>query len=405
MSNVTSVVAMHRFRKRLYVGSSGWYNEQIPASELIRIGRNGRWQVVVGAPRTVGGRLKLPISGLSDGFDNVFAAHFWRIADDGEALYVGTNDWSWTLQVGTQVPLIQSLLAPEFGFDVWASCRGKYWFPITRDAFGGNSYDFGARNLLSSRSGLYIGSANHAQGTTVWRSRVGACSSLVGRRGRRSAAAGAAAQSAATPPQRVLTDRTRGGTVVSWEPSPQAARYRVLRTDYRTVQLSVVPAPVLPNGFRLEDQVPIVTEPGHPGSTVVNVPTPSRSMRVGTTTARFFVDRGRVPGSQAAYQVVAETASGAQSSPSSLQVVPSHRSRATFERVRREIGSGALADVAADAHSAWRRGDRGGALRRLVHLRRAVGGDEELRELVYRLERRVRYRTVLGRSCRRQPCR
>ena len=48
---VTSVVSMHVFKGRLYVGSSGWYNEEgSPVSEIIRIDRAGRWQVVTGAP-------------------------------------------------------------------------------------------------------------------------------------------------------------------------------------------------------------------------------------------------------------------------------------------------------------------------------------------------------------------
>ena len=65
----------------LYVGSSGWYNEQgAPVSELIRIDPLGNWQVVAGPPREVRGQEVGPVSGLSDGFNNVFAAHFWRMA-------------------------------------------------------------------------------------------------------------------------------------------------------------------------------------------------------------------------------------------------------------------------------------------------------------------------------------
>jgi hypothetical protein len=92
----TSVVSMHVFEGRLYVGSSGWYNEESnPVSEIIRIDGAGRWQVVAGAPRTVNGQSAAPISGLSDGFNNVFTAHFWRMSTYRGELVVGTNDWAY----------------------------------------------------------------------------------------------------------------------------------------------------------------------------------------------------------------------------------------------------------------------------------------------------------------------
>ena len=79
---ITSVVSMHVFRGALYVGASGWYHEKtLPLSEMIRINRAGEWTLVVGAPRQLAnGRTAYPTSGLSDGFDSLFNAHFWRMA-------------------------------------------------------------------------------------------------------------------------------------------------------------------------------------------------------------------------------------------------------------------------------------------------------------------------------------
>ena len=105
---VTSVVSMHAFKGRLYVGSSGWYNEEgTPVSEIIRIDRAGGWQVVTGPARTVRGQLVGPISGLSDGFNNVFTAHFWRMATYRGELVVGTNDWAYL--IGARLPGLEPM--------------------------------------------------------------------------------------------------------------------------------------------------------------------------------------------------------------------------------------------------------------------------------------------------------
>ena len=99
---ITSVVSMHVFRGALYVGASGWYHEKtLPLSEMIRINRAGEWTLVVGAPRQLpDGRTAYPTSGLSDGFDSLFNAHFWRMATTDGGLYVGTNSWAYLVKNG-----------------------------------------------------------------------------------------------------------------------------------------------------------------------------------------------------------------------------------------------------------------------------------------------------------------
>ena len=74
------------------------------------------------------------------------------------------------------------MLAGVLGFNVWATCDGNDWFAVTRDAFTGNEYNFGGRNLVTGGShgqDLFIGSANQAQGTSIFDDRGDACGSLI----------------------------------------------------------------------------------------------------------------------------------------------------------------------------------------------------------------------------------
>jgi hypothetical protein len=172
-ATITSVVSMASYRGQLYVGASGWGTSVFPASELIRVSRDGRWDVVVGKQRVDdGGALKSPLSGLSDGFGNVFNNHFWRMQVFRGALLLGTNDWSWSLQGGVGM---WDLLKAELGFDLYGTCDGSKWWVATRDAFGRGGQDFGVRTMAASPAGLFIGTTNHVRGTTVHRTRMAPC--------------------------------------------------------------------------------------------------------------------------------------------------------------------------------------------------------------------------------------
>jgi hypothetical protein len=394
----TSVVSMHVFKDRLYVGSSGWYNEeQIPVSEIIRIAPDGAWQVVAGMPRIVDGVLKAPISGLADGFNNIFAAHFWRMSTYRGTLIIGTNDWSWLVQTAYPgldrwvVDLVKLAVAGELGFDLWGSCNGTDWAPITRNAFGSTTGDdFGARNLVASPSGVYVGSANYVEGTSVLNYSAPECSPRI---------AGAPAAALTAAPRRLLTDVQRAGTVVSWRGAGSAApgtTYRVLRASYAHAPLSLASPPTMASGFRLEDQLPVVAAPGSPGSTAVDLPVMSKLTPIGTTRASFFVDRTARRGERYAYQVAAVSRSGARLTPSNLQVVPDPRPAPTLEQASRELGSSALRGVASPATIARSSAARAATLRTLAGLRRAARPGSDARDLLERLERRIRYAGVAG---------
>jgi hypothetical protein len=119
---------------------------------------------------------------------------------------------------------------------------------------------------------------------------------------------------------------------------------------------------------------------------------------LGTTTRPYFLDRTAQPGMRYDYRVVAETGSGATSGPSNLQQVPDPRPPATFaqlERLERAVHEPAVAPAMANA-----RGGRISLLARLTWLARTAGNDQ-VRELAYRLERRLRYENVAAGSARR----
>jgi hypothetical protein len=170
-SVVTSVVSMETYRGKLYVGASGWATSLFPVSELIRIAGNGRWDVVVGATRTVDGRVKAPASHLGDGFGNPFNAHFWRMTVYRGALLLGTNDWSSSL---TGLPIVDAQIQSEFGFDLYGTCNGNDWWRATRNGFG-RPDDYGLRTMVASRHGLFLGTANVVQGTTIRQSQAKPC--------------------------------------------------------------------------------------------------------------------------------------------------------------------------------------------------------------------------------------
>ena len=309
---ITSVVAMGVYRNRLYVGASGWYTGALlPESELIRINDRDRWELVAGATRVTDDGRKSPISGLSDGFGNIFNTHFWRMQVIGGALMVGTNDSSWALR---DVPIIGDTLRSEFGFDVYGTCDGRFWWPVTKDAFGDGRFNFGARTMeVNSRGRGFIGSANHVQGAAVFRTGVAPLCAQTANGARATAAATLdRGPSPVARPARALADRHRCGTVVSWDRSPGAVRYRVLRADER--RLRNVPLPerrVLPGGEVPDD--PLSGPRTRRGD--LTVPGPWRG--IGTTNRSWLVDRR---GGAARYQVIAVPRRGPASAPSNTAV-------------------------------------------------------------------------------------
>jgi len=394
---MTSVVSMQVYRDMLYVTASGWYNKNTnPRSELIRIYRNNHWSLVVGDPRRMeDGRMMYPRSGLEDGFGSAFNAHFWRMTDSGGGLYLGTNSWSYLLKATKQDAWLGDLVADAAGYQLWATCDGSDWFAVTRDAFGRSEYNFGARTLEPAGpygEDLYIGSANHAQGTTIIEDKEPVCSSLIHR------------TRAPAAPHALIADTVHKGTLLSWAPTRSAVRYDVLASPEITTTVYLRAPPTDAAGFTAEGALPTPTEPEAPGSVPVTLSLPGNFEEVGTTTNSYLV---RPPGHYV-YEVVARNAAGEASAPSNIQVTPAPEPPATFGSLEQAVAPplGRMASTASaarrrgprsrlqrlldGAQAAWRSGDRAAALRGLRRIR-AVAHGSETAMLAERLERVVEY--------------
>ncbi|HTA33521.1 MAG TPA: hypothetical protein VK721_08865 [Solirubrobacteraceae bacterium] len=402
-AEITSVVSMHVYRNRLYVGASGWYQNTLPKSEMIRISPDGQWTLVVGNPRKLpNGQIAYPTSGLDDGFDSLFNAHFWRMADFGGGLYVGTNSWAELVKGGKGKGWLGDLLAGAAGYQLWSTCDGEDWFPVTRNAFGDGEYDFGARTLETNGPDgeeLYIGSANQAQGTMILDDRESMCSSLINQRRKVSAPDAMIAQATGTGKHK--------STLLSWNPSASASHYEVLAASEVNLTVYLQPQPTLASGFQYEGAEPTLTEPETPGALAVNVAVPGQFEPIGTTSSAFFVAHSSA---HRVYEVIAENAAGQKSEPSNVQTMPTPEPAATFGSVRGVLGTSALgrASIARAgspspaqrlldaAQAAAARGEKAQALHDLQRLRTSSDGNGDLSALTLRLERALRYASVVG---------
>jgi hypothetical protein len=173
-----AVASMQVFRDALYLGTGiqgGGYDRvhgigPAPA-ELLRIDRDGHWDLVVGTARPTPDGFKAPLSLYPAGFGGFFNGYFWRMGAHDNWLYLGTYNSASLLPWLTldEAPAtvrsvlgsigLDALLANEGGFDLWRSADGENWLPVHRQGFG-NWYNFGVRTLVSTPHGLYLGTAN-----------------------------------------------------------------------------------------------------------------------------------------------------------------------------------------------------------------------------------------------------
>jgi hypothetical protein len=299
------------FQNKLYVGSSGWYNTTLPASELIRIGSNNKYDVVAGKPRMTSQGYKKPISGLTDGFGNPFNAHFWRQSQSGAAFFVGTNDWSYAWG---DFPVIGNLLRPGYGFDLMGTCDGKSWWTETSNAFGSSMYNFGARTLVSTPYGFKIGSANHAEGLSVFKDRtVRPCA----KNGKKKNGTADTSSTGVAAPDSLASAATADGTALTWTASNGATSYQVLRASYVTTDaVNVVKPPSL-------DGMPIGEMPDPTiANTTAPISVPTAFTQIGTSDTASFTDTTATPGASYLYEVVAVGSDGSVSAPSNVTGAP-----------------------------------------------------------------------------------
>lgn len=139
--------------------------------ELIRIYEDGSWDLIVGRERDTPDGIKIPLSGYTPGFDNVFSGYFWRMESHDGWLYLGAFDWSMMLRYSdsTEWPGpfarmldrfgVDKLIDVQGGADLYRSRDGENWLPVTTSGMG-NPYNYGIRTLQSTPYGLAVGFVN-----------------------------------------------------------------------------------------------------------------------------------------------------------------------------------------------------------------------------------------------------
>jgi hypothetical protein len=171
-------MSMCVFNNALYVGSgiqNGGYDRTYrigpAAPELIRIYPDDTWDLVVGEPRSTPQGYKVPLSNMRAGFNNFFCGYFWRMASHNGWLYLGTFDWSVFLPYARSPAMFQwlqdcirlfgasNIVRDRGGFDLWRTSDGFRWFAVTVRGFG-TPYNYGARTIVSTPVGLFVGTAN-----------------------------------------------------------------------------------------------------------------------------------------------------------------------------------------------------------------------------------------------------
>ncbi len=181
------VVSMAEFNGCIFLGSGiqkggiDKANKVGPAGpELIRFNPDGSYDVIMGERRTADG----PLSGMLPGWNNVFSGSIYKMGVHDGWLYAGTQDWMVFLlyrnfdkldsPAGKMIRRldIQDITERTGGYDLWRSCDGENWVPVTRSGFE-NPYNHGVRNILSTPHGVYIGSQNQFGPRSAFRNASG----------------------------------------------------------------------------------------------------------------------------------------------------------------------------------------------------------------------------------------
>ena len=172
--------------------------------EIIRIDKDDNAELIVGAkeasdPIDGGPNPRIPLSGMGAGFGNPFNVYAWNMNVYKDCLYVGTFDLSifvigaleknpdlirffisiyaagrsrisprklWMpSSIVALTPEVLELMKKLFGGgDLWKSCDGVHWLPVTLNGFG-NHLNYGIREVIPVQKdgedmALAVGTAN-----------------------------------------------------------------------------------------------------------------------------------------------------------------------------------------------------------------------------------------------------
>jgi len=334
-----AVISMREFKNRLFVGTD---------RELLRVNPDDSWDLVIGTPRDTPAGLKVPLGGMNIGFDSVFGIHMWRMTDSDGWLYIGTQDQSTKWR---NLSIINSLLEPGMGFDLYATNDGWHFTRISRNGFD-DLFNNGVRNFVSTPAGFFLGTANHYYGLQI----------------HRAPRPPEALPPAVAAPKLVELEMIDDAALLSWEPSPGAVRYHVFRDSW----------------FKHSEEI----------ATIDGL----------TDESWFYVDDETAPNKQNHYFVVAENGLGALSEASNIGRKPAITVVPTFGMLRPLMAVGgapaSMLKLLAAAQAHLEKGNHDTSLMLLRRLRGYLRGRgrgsmsawraEDLDLLVVRLMRRVR---------------
>jgi hypothetical protein len=301
-----SVVSMHEFFGRLYVGTASF-------TEVIRINPDDTWDLVVGPPRTVplaDGSMewKYPISGLDNGWGQTLNDHAWSEDDPYGFLYFGTFNAATSLK---NDPVLGPLLAHSMGANLYRTHDGWYYSAITTNGFAnpsdphGGIFDFGIRTMASTPHGFFLGTANDYYGLAIF---------LATSRG----------PNLPDPPDRVEVEQAKNGSaLLSWNASAVASRYHIWRAQINPIQ-----ARANPNfeGF-----------PGQPGQYLPDTYI-AQYTQIAVSQAPVYIDSTVVqPGQRYMYYVQVENQTGNISDQSNLVAFPLLTPAETFAQLLHQV--------------------------------------------------------------------
>ncbi len=290
----SSVVSMHVFNNRLYVGTATF-------TEVVRINTDDTWDLVVGSPRTATTNgvteIKYPISGVDAGWGLTLNDHAWRMDDRNGYLYIGTYNAS----TASRREPNGSLLLPTAGGQLYRTADGWYQFPITTNGFSnlgdarGGIFDFGIRTMANTPYGEFMGTANDYYGLEIFQ-------------------AIAHGPTTPDPPAAMELEAAKTGTLVSWSASLGASLYHVWR------------APV--NLILIRDNTKIEGYNGTYGNKIPDTYV-GTYVELGAVPGLNFLDTTAVAGQKYMYYVTAGSSAGV-SYPSNLMAFPLLQPSITF---------------------------------------------------------------------------
>jgi len=296
-----SVVSMHEFFGRLYVGTATF-------TEIIRINPDDSWELVIGSPRLAlapggGTEYKYPISNLDAGFGHTLNDHAWQMDDPYRYLYVGTYNASTASRLD---PVNGPALLHNMGAHLYQTADGWYFAPITTTGFATNSpisntayatpfdphggiFDFGIRTMVSTPYGAFVGTTNDYYGLEIFR-------------------ATKRPSPAVDPPNRLeIEPSISGSAILSWTSSVYAKTFQIWRAE-RTQIL-------------VRDRVNFEGNNSVTGNKIPDIQVGPYT-QIGVSSTTTFVDASVQPGKRYMYYVVGVGAQGLVSDPSSLTSFP-----------------------------------------------------------------------------------